>query len=184
MRFCKFLVLLLSFFSASFVKADTINFTVTITQQQNLHNIPIGTVYTGFAHYDGSIEPNFTGYPPTLTSYGFDFPSAPASLSDFKWDFTQRHDIGQPLFLGLMYIDYSYPGASFDLIGNTFETILPNSETANSVGYIVGETGTVAYSYTADPPPVSEPASLLLVGTGLITAFNLRRMLKKHVQAA
>src|ERR1700730_7019283 len=120
-----FLVLLASLSATSFAKADTINFTVTITQQQNLHNIPVGTVYTGFAHYDGSIDPNFTGYPPTLTSYGFNFPSAPASLSDFKWEFTQRHAIGQPLFIELMYVDHSYPGASFDITANIFETILP-----------------------------------------------------------
>jgi hypothetical protein len=183
MRFYRLLVvLLLSFSAASLAKADTINFTVTITQQQNLHDIPIGTVYTGFAHYDGSIDPNFTGYPPTLTSYGFSFPSAPASLSDFKWEFDQRHVIGGPLFLGLMYIDYSYPGASFEIIGNTFETILPTYVTATSVGYTVGETGTVTYSYTADPPSsVPEPASLFLVGTGLMSAFGLSRMLKKHV---
>src|ERR1700733_2586378 len=121
MRFSRlFLVLLASFSAATFAKADTINFTVTITQQQNLHNIPIGTVFTGFAHYDGSIDPNFTGVPPTLTSYGFDFPSAPDSLSDFKWLFAPRHAIGQPLFIDLTYVDYSYPGASFDITGNIF----------------------------------------------------------------
>jgi hypothetical protein len=50
MRFYRlFLVLLASFSAASFVKADTINFTVTITPQQNLSNIPVGTVFTGFA---------------------------------------------------------------------------------------------------------------------------------------
>ena len=131
MRLCKyFLVLLASLSATSFAKADTINFTVTITQQQNLHNIPVGTVFTGFAHYDGSIDPNFTGVPPTLTSYGFDFPSAPDSLSDFKWIFAQRHANGQPLFIDLMYVDYSHPGASFDINGNIFETILPYSETA------------------------------------------------------
>ncbi len=176
-----FLVLLASLSATSFAKADTINFTVTITQQQNLHNIPVGTVFTGFAHYDGSIDPNFTGVPPTLTSYGFDFPSAPDSLSDFKWEFAQRHAIGQPLFIELMYVDYSYPGASFQLIADTFNTILPVSETENSVSYNLGETGTVSYSYTADPPSsVPEPLSLVLVGTGLLTALNLRRMQKKH----
>jgi hypothetical protein len=176
-----FLVLLASLSAASFAKADTINFTVTITQQQNLHNIPVGTVFTGFAHYDGSIDPNFTGFPPTLTSYGFDFPSAPDSLSDFKWEFAQRDAIGQPLFIELTYVDYSYPGASFDITANTFETILPFAETADSVSYTIGETGTVAYSYTADPPSsVPEPGSLVLVGTGFLTVLNLRRMQKRH----
>jgi PEP-CTERM motif len=183
MRFYRlFIVFLASFSAVSFAKADTINFTVTITQQQNLSDIPVGTVFTGFASYDGSIDPNFTGNPPTLTSYGFNFPSAPDSLSDFKWEFAQRNGIGQPLFLELMFVDYAYPGASFDLIGNTFQTIIPYAETEDSVNYTIGETGTVAYSYTADAPSsVPEPASLLLVGTGLLTAFSLRRAQMKHV---
>ena len=176
-----FLVLLASLSATSFAKADTINFTVTITQQQNLSNIPVGTVFTGFASYDGSIDPNFTGNPPTLTSYEFNFPSAPDSLSDFKWEFAQRSGIGQPLFLELMFVDYAYPGASFLLVGNTFQTILPYAETGDSVSYTIGETGTVAYSYTADPPSsVPEPASFLLVGTGLLTVFNLHRVQKRH----
>jgi hypothetical protein len=168
------------FFAASVVKADTINFTVTITQQQNLHSIPIGTTYKGFIHYDGSIDPNFTGYPPIPTSYAFDYPSAPDSLADFKWAFLQRHYIGGPLFAGLMYVDYSYRGASFELIGNSFAIILPASETENSVSYGEGESGVVTYDYVSDPPPsaVPEPLSFLLVGTGLIGAWNMRRLNK------
>ncbi len=181
MRFTRFFLLLLASLSAaSFTKADTINFTVTITQQDNLNNIPVGTVFTGFATYDGFFDPNSTGYPPTLTSYGFDFPSAPASLEDFKWAFAQ-HAPGQPLFIELMFVDYSYPGASFVIAGNLFQTILPTSETANSVSYTIGEIGTVTYSYTADPPSATpEPGSLVLVGTGLLTALNIHRLQKRR----
>jgi len=163
--------------AASAVKADTINFTVTITQQQALHTVPVGTVYNGFLHYDGSVDPNFTGYPPIPTSYAFDYPSAPDSLADFKWAFLQRNAIGQPLFAGLMYVDYSYPGASFYVIGDIFGIILPISETDKSVGYIEGELGKVSYTYVSDPPAstVPEPFSFLLVGTGLVGAWNLRR---------
>jgi hypothetical protein len=181
-RFSICLAILVLFTAASFVKADTINFTVTVTQQQNLHTVPIGTVYTGFIHYDGSIDPNFTGYPPIPTSYGFDYPSAPDSLAGFKWAFLQRHYIGGPLFAGLMYVDYSYHGASFDIISNLFEIILPIYDDANSVGYTIGEVGTVEYSYVADPPVevsnVPEPSSLLMVATGLLGAANLRRLMR------
>ncbi|HEU4636482.1 MAG TPA: hypothetical protein VFS41_09910 [Edaphobacter sp.] len=174
LRLC--LALLFCFLAASAVKADTVNFTVTINRQEALHTVPVGTVYTGFLHYEGSIDPNFTGYPPIPTSYGFNYPSAPASLADFKWAFLQRHYIGGPLFAGLMYTNYAYPGASFDMIGDLFEIILPNYEEPNAVGYTVGETGTVAYTYTSDPAPaVPEPFSFMLVGTGLVGAWNLRR---------
>jgi len=178
MRFFRyFLVLLASLAAVSFAKADTIDFTVTITQQNLLQNIPVGTVYTGFVHYDGSIDPNFTGVPPTLTSYGFDFPSAPSSLSDFKWEFVQRTAVGQPLFVELMYVDPSDPAASFDITNTLFQTILPYAQTPDSVTYRVEETGTVSYSYVADTPPaVPEPASFLLVGTGLLAALNRRRL--------
>lgn len=176
-RFRVCLAICAFFFAASVVKADTINFTVTITRQQALHTVPVGTVYSGFIHYDGSIDPNFTGYPPIPTSYAFDYPSAPDSLADFKWAFLQRHYIGAPLFIELLYVDYSYPGASFYVGADTFGIIVPTSETYNSVGYIEGELGTVSYTYVSDPPPstVPEPFSFLLVGTGLIGAWNLRK---------
>ena len=180
-RICLVLIALLA--AASTAKADTINFTVTITQQVGLHTVPVGTVYTGFVHYDGSVDPNFTGYPPTLTSYGFNFPFAPASLSDFKWEFVQRHAIGQPLFVELGYVNFSVPGASFLLTANLFDIIIPTSETANTVGYQEGESGTVSYTYTADTPAlVPEPGSLVLVGTGLLGALNLLQRRKASLK--
>jgi len=161
---------------ASFAKADTIKFTATVTQQHGLHVVPIGSVYTGFVHYEGSVDPNFTGIPPTLTSYGFTYPSSPASITDLKFAYVQRHVIGQPLFVGLAYINFGSPASSFDINANEFTILTPFSETSNSFSYSVYESGAVTYTYVTDPVATTpEPASMALVGTGLIGAFNLRR---------
>jgi hypothetical protein len=179
MRLYKMVVFALSLvLFTSLAKADTINFTVTITRLDGLNVVPVGTTFSGFVHYDGSIDPNFTGYPPTPTSYAFDFPSAPDSLSDLKWAFIQRHYIGGPLWVGLAYVDDSNPAESFILTAESFAIVLPTNVDANGIGWSLGEYGSVAYSYVADPPPtpaVPEPASLLLVASGLLGAAGLYR---------
>lgn len=166
--------------TASVAKADTIEFTATITQQFGLYSVPVGSTYTGFAHYGGSVDPNFTGVPPVITSYGFNYPSAPVSVADLKWAFLQRHATGDPLFVGLAYVDFSSPAASFDIIANEFFILTPTSETANGFAFSDYESGTVTYTYVKDPivpvSPVPEPASLALVSTGVAGALaSLRR---------
>ena len=159
------------------VKADTIEFTTTITSYNGLSAVPIGTTYTGFAHYAGTWDLNSTGYPPTIDAFSFTYPSTPASLSDFLWAFTQRHYIGGPLFLGVAYINQSVPLASFFINADTFSIVNPTFVTENSFGYLGFESGPVTYSYVSDPPTVAtpEPASLVLAASGVLSMIALKR---------
>lgn len=158
-------------------KADTIEFTTTITSYNGLSAVPIGTTYTGFAHYAGKWDLNSTGYPPTIDAFGFNYPSTPSSLSDFLWAFTQRHYIGGPLFLGVAYINQSVPLASFYINAATFSIVDPLYVLPNGFGYLGFESGPVTYSYLSDPAPAPtpEPASLLLAASGLLSVITLRR---------
>jgi hypothetical protein len=159
--------------AAVLAKADTIEFTATVTSQDGLFVVPIGSTYTGFVEFDGSYSFNPTVAPPPLTSYGFTYPSAPGSITDLKWDFIENDPA---LALGLMYVDPSDPAASFSINSGIFTILTPVSETANSVSYTVSETGTVTYTYLPDPvSSVPEPAPLALVGSGILLLANQKR---------
>jgi|ERR1035437_2706014 hypothetical protein len=159
-------------------KADTIQFTATITAQRGLFAVPIGSTFTGYATYNGQFDFNNRYLaPPPLTSYAFNYPSAPASLSGFKWEFIERGIIPNPPGLGLMYVNFSGPALSFNVDYSVFTIFTPTSETINSVGWSNQETGTVTYTYLSDAPVSStpEPASFALVGSGILAFLTQKR---------
>ena len=173
-----FFVLFAALFT-QYASADRIDFTVTLTNNQYYNpafqspNIPLGTTYTGYVTYAGSIDPNFTGYPPDVTSYYFSYPTAPVSMDQLTFTpFVQRHYIGGPLFVGIYFANLGVYAGSFDVIGDSFEvfTLLDPSGS-----HYPGEYGRVTYTYSADPPNVPEPASLWLIGTGSIALLGAVR---------
>jgi hypothetical protein len=173
--------LLLSFFIflASLVaKADTIQFTVTVTAQRGLVAVPIGSTFTGYATYAGYFDyTNPLLAPPPLTSYAFNYPSAPTSLTALKWEFIERASTTSPPGLGLVYVNFSGPALSFSIDGGLFTIFTPTYEDANQVGWSNQETGTVTYTYLSDTPVSStpEPASLALVGSGILALVAQKR---------
>jgi hypothetical protein len=167
------------FLSTAYASADTIDFTVTITSQDG-GPIPVGAVFTGSVTYAGSIDPDFTGYPPAVTSYTFDFPGAPASIDDLNGIFLQRPYIGGPLFTDFVYQASLAPFSSFTLLDNSFTIytpsgpILPGNTNSSSTG--PWETGTVTYSYPSDAgSTVPELSSIVLLGTGFLGGLGLIR---------
>jgi len=160
---------------AGLAKADTIKFTATVTSQGGLNAIPIGATYTGYATYNGSFAYNSPLAPPPLTSYAFTYPSAPLAITDLKWDFIERPPAQTTLALGLMFVDFSSPFASFSINNGIFTIFTPTNETANSVGWTNAETGTVTYTYLFDPTTTPEPTSIALVGSGILAFIAVRR---------
>jgi hypothetical protein len=157
--------------------ADTIDFTVTINSTQLANPpIPLGTTYTGWVSYDGSFAPTDTGYPPTLTSYSFNFPGSPASLSNLAFEFVQ-HQVGQPLFVEIGYYDPYVPYASYTLINQGFAVFTE----LNGV-YLTNdaEFGTVQYTYVSDPVATPEPSSLLLLGAGSLAGLGLLKRKRRR----
>ena len=171
------LILFASLFTR-YASADTIDFTVTITSASGGPAvIPIGTVYTGFVHYDGSVPLDFQGYPPALTSFGFDFPGTPTSLSDMAFAFVQRDPVDTPMFAELGYYALGTPYGSYWLLDKTFE-VFTTTDPGGSHSW-PWEDGTVTYTYISDPS-VPEPAPLFLLGTGVLALVvgGVRRRLQ------
>lgn len=175
-----FLVLLTLISAARFAKADTIQFTVTITSQRGITSVPIGATFTGHATYSGHFDYNSPLAPPPLTSYAFTYPSAPASITGLKsgYNFIER-PFGQTTpALSLAYVNFSSPDASFDIDNGTFYIFTPTYEVANGFGWSNEEAGIVTYAYLPDAvSPVPEPASIAFVGSGILAviAKNRRR---------
>jgi hypothetical protein len=169
----RYLVLLALTSSAVLAKADTIDFTATVTSLGSLPIVPVGSTFSGFVTFNGSYQENPLVAPPTLTSYGFTYPSAPASITGLKWDFIESEPT---LALSLMFVDFASPTASFSINNGIFTIFTPTVETANSVSYSVSETGTVTYSYvSAAIAPAPEPGTLVLVGSGILAVACWKR---------
>ena len=164
--------------------ADTVYFSATITKQYGLTDIPIGTTYSGYAHYAGTWDIHSTGYPPTIDAFAFNYPSTPSSLSSFMWVFLQRQ-LNHPLFVEFAYIDPAVPLASFTQDAVEFSIVVPTSVYPNNggFGYSYYESGPVTFSYASDPvttvgdpiAPTPEPSTLALLGSLLPAAAALGR---------
>lgn len=173
-----FALIALALLSTSSAFADTIDFTVTITFQDG-GPVPVGSVFTGSVTYAGTVNPDFTGIPPVLTSYTFDYPGAP-TFDDLIFAFVQRSAIGQPLFTEFAYQDNGVPFGSFYLINTGFTIFTPyNPIPFGTMGSLESgpyEQGTVTYTYPPDSSAATpELPSLVLLGTGLLGGIGLVR---------
>lgn len=169
--------------SAMSAHADTLDFTVTITQQSAIpYPAPIatGSVYTGSATFAGSFVENAPL--PTITGFKFNFPGAsPLPLFYSELSLMQTY-INGPVSLAVVYTNPFNSKFDFNLVGSSFQV----ANYANPNAGLVEEEGTVAYTYVPDAPPVPppsavpEPSTFVLLGTGLLTtAGAVRRRLTR-----
>ncbi len=130
--------LIACFIAATLVaRADTLDFAVTMNQQNGISVFPLGTVFTGSAHYAGTWSLSADGTPPAIDAFAFDYPYAPNSSVDYRALLTFRlYDgvDGYP-YLFVVYLDPAVPNGSFSILRDTFSLFNPFDITPNSFRY-------------------------------------------------